>query len=55
MAIKPKSGLTYEDLQSFPEDNLRRELIDAVRPLSARPGGRGFLADHAEARAGPQA
>ena len=28
MATQPQTGLTYQDLQSFPEDNFRRELID---------------------------
>ena len=27
MATQPQTGLTYEDLAAFPEDNLRRELI----------------------------
>ncbi len=29
MATQPKTtGLTYEDLQAFPDDNLRREFLD---------------------------
>ena len=28
MATQPQTGLTYEDLRSFPDDNLRREIID---------------------------
>lgn len=36
MAIQP-SGLTYTDLQAFPEDNLRRELIDGELIVTAAP------------------
>jgi Uma2 family endonuclease len=39
MATQPATGFTYEDLQRFPEDNLRRELIDGeliVTPAPAR-------------------
>ena len=31
------TGLTYEDLQRFPEDNLRRELIDGELIVTAAP------------------
>lgn len=31
------TGLTYEDLQAFPEDNLRRELIDGELVVTAAP------------------
>jgi hypothetical protein len=37
MATQPKTGLTYEDLQAFPEDNLRRELIDGELIVTAAP------------------
>src|SRR5713226_3989394 len=40
MAIKPQTGLTYQDLQSFPEDNLRRELIDGELIVTAAPATR---------------
>lgn len=41
MATEPKTtNLTYEDLQRFPEDNLRRELIDGELIVTAAPGGR---------------
>lgn len=41
MATEPKTtGLTYEDLQRFPEDNFRRELIDGELIVTAAPGGR---------------
>lgn len=41
MATQPKSaGLTYEDLQRFPDDNLRRELIDGELIVTPAPGGR---------------
>ena len=36
MAIQPR-GLTYTDLQAFPEDNLRRELIDGELIVTAAP------------------
>ena len=36
MATQPKTtGLTYEDLRSFPQDNLRRELIDGELIVTA--------------------
>jgi Uma2 family endonuclease len=40
MATQPQTGLTYEDLEAFPEDNLRRELIDGELIVTAAPGGR---------------
>jgi Uma2 family endonuclease len=36
MAIQPNQ-LTYADLQAFPEDNLRRELIDGELIVTAAP------------------
>lgn len=40
MATQPQSGLTYQDLQSFPEDNFRRELIDGELIVTAAPATR---------------
>jgi Uma2 family endonuclease len=40
MATEPITGLTYGDLQRFPEDNFRRELIDGELIVTAAPGGR---------------
>src|SRR6266516_3767651 len=40
MATQPSTGLTYEDLQRFPEDNLRRELIDGELIVTAAPATR---------------
>jgi Uma2 family endonuclease len=40
MATKPQAGYTYEDLQSFPEDNLRREIIDGELIVTAAPATR---------------
>ena len=37
MATQPTSGLTYDDLQRFPEDNLRREIIDGELFVTAAP------------------
>ena len=37
MATQPQTGLTYEDLASFPEDNLRRELIGGELIVTAAP------------------
>ena len=38
MATQPKtSGLTYEDLRAFPDDNLRREIIDGELFVTASP------------------
>ena len=41
MATEPKTtGLTYEDLQRFPEDNFRRELIDGELIVTPAPATR---------------
>jgi Uma2 family endonuclease len=40
MATQPQTGLTYESLQAFPEDNLRRELIDGELIVTAAPATR---------------
>lgn len=40
MATQPQSGLTYEDLRAFPEDNFRRELIDGELIVTAAPSTR---------------
>jgi Uma2 family endonuclease len=40
MATQPHTGLTYQDLQAFPEDNLRRELIDGELIVTAAPATR---------------
>ena len=37
MAVEPKRGFTYADLQTFPEDNLRREIIDGELVVTAAP------------------
>ena len=37
MATQPQTNLTYEDLASFPEDNLRRELIGGELIVTASP------------------
>ena len=37
MATQPQTGLTYEDLAAFPEDNLRRELIGGELIVTATP------------------
>ena len=38
MATQPKtSGLTYEDLQAFPDDGLRREIIDGELFVTPSP------------------
>jgi Uma2 family endonuclease len=37
MASQPQTGLTYEDLRAFPEDNLRREIIDGELFVAAAP------------------
>src|SRR6266511_4202569 len=40
MATHPQTGLTYEDLRAFPDDNLRRELIDGELIVTAAPATR---------------
>jgi Uma2 family endonuclease len=40
MATQPKTRYTYEDLQKFPEDNFRRELIDGDLIVTAAPATR---------------
>ena len=40
MATMPDTGLTYEDLQTFPEDNFRREIIDGELVVTAAPATR---------------
>src|SRR6266571_2993414 len=40
MATQPRTGLTYQDLQRFPEDNLRREIIDGELIVTAAPATR---------------
>ena len=40
MATKPKTRYTYADLQRFPEDNLRREIIDGELIVTAAPATR---------------
>lgn len=37
MAIQPSSGLTYADLEAFPDDGLRRELIGGELFQTASP------------------
>ena len=38
MATQPKTtGLTYEDLRNFPDDNLRREIIDGELFVTPSP------------------
>ncbi len=62
MATQPKTtGLTYDDLRRFPDDNLRRELIDGELIVTAAPNTRhqrvvmklsARLFAHAEAHGG---
>lgn len=40
MATQPDTGLTYDDLVGFPEDNLRRELIGGELIVTAAPATR---------------
>jgi Uma2 family endonuclease len=40
MATQPTTGLTYDDLQAFPADNFRRELIDGELIVTAAPSTR---------------
>jgi Uma2 family endonuclease len=37
MAVEPKRGFTYADLQAFPEDNFRREIIDGELYVTPSP------------------
>ena len=37
MAVEPRRLYTYEDLQTFPDDNLRREIIDGELFVTASP------------------
>lgn len=37
MAVEPKRLYTYADLQAFPEDNLRREIIEGELFVTAAP------------------
>ncbi|MPZ87023.1 MAG: Uma2 family endonuclease, partial [Nitriliruptorales bacterium] len=37
MAAEPQTGLTYEDLQRFPDDLLRREIIDGELFVTPSP------------------
>ncbi len=40
MATEPKTRYTYIDLASFPDDNLRREIIDGELVVTAAPATR---------------
>jgi Uma2 family endonuclease len=40
MATQPTTGLTYRDLQAFPDDNFRRELIDGELVVTPAPATR---------------
>jgi Uma2 family endonuclease len=40
MAIEPKTRYTYADLEGFPEDNFRREIIDGELIVTAAPATR---------------
>ena len=40
MATQPVQGLTYDDLEAFPEDNFRREIIDGELIVTAAPSTR---------------
>lgn len=40
MATQPHTGLVYDDLQAFPEDNFRREIIDGELIVTAAPSTR---------------
>jgi len=37
MATQPQTGVVYGDLQAFPEDNLRREIINGELIVTAAP------------------
>src|SRR6266496_4816805 len=38
MATQPTTGLKYADLERFPDDNLRREIIDGELVVTPAPG-----------------
>lgn len=40
MATQPQTGLVYNELQAFPEDNFRREIIDGELIVTAAPSTR---------------
>ena len=40
MATAPKTRYTYADLERFPQDNLRREIIDGELVVTAAPATR---------------
>ena len=40
MVTERLTGLTYADLEAFPEDNFRRELIDGELVVTAAPATR---------------
>jgi hypothetical protein len=40
MATGPKTRYTYDDLETFPEDRLRREIIDGELIVTAAPSTR---------------
>ncbi len=37
MAVRPQAGLTYQDYASFPDDGVRRELIDGELHVTPSP------------------
>lgn len=40
MATQPQTGVVYDDLQTFPDDNLRREIIGGELIVTAAPSTR---------------
>lgn len=40
MSVPVRTGLVYEDLESFPDDGLRRELVDGELYVTAAPNRR---------------
>lgn len=40
MATQPQTGVVYDDLQTFPDDNLRREIIGGKLIVTAAPSTR---------------
>lgn len=40
MAVRSEAEFTYDDLQAFPDDNLRREIIDGELFVTPAPGTR---------------